>query len=102
MAEKIYVLTHNRAKEFRWHRSKEERVPEKMKKAFEEAGGQHIVDFTVLSPKWGRISVDVFPDMESYIKYRQILRPPPLGINAERYWDVDITLGYDPPPRPEA
>ncbi len=95
MAEKVYVLTRVRPRETWWQLSEKERksLVGKAVKACEDAGAKSLAGFSACSSEWGDIYVDVYPDMEAYHKYRMAIQE----LNVQRYWDYDITLGFEPP-----
>ena len=98
MAEKVYVLARFKPKEARFALSAEELKSrrEKIEKIREEAGGKILARFNTWSSEWRAITVQVFPDMEAYHKYRTAVMSPQ-GMNSVKYNDVDITLGFEPP-----
>ena len=97
MAEKIYVVNRIRRREAFWLLSDEERknMLEAIAKIREEAGAKELAMLKTCSSDWHFVRVMVFPDMEAYHKFRMAIGPGKL--NTERYFDADITLGFEPP-----
>lgn len=97
MAEKVYVLNQIRSTEARWQLSEEElkSLMEKGGKALEEAGAKLLAAFRTYSSEWSLIRVVVFPDIEAYHKFRMAIGPE--GLNIQRYWDFNATLGFELP-----
>ena len=95
MAQKVYELIQFRATEARWELPEEElkSIGEQRRKALEEVGGKTLAGFQACSSKWSRITVRIFPDMEAYHKFHMTYSE----LRLERYWDFDITLGFEPP-----
>ena len=99
MAEKIYVLQRlRRATEARWQLSDEdyESLIEKVYGALNEAGGEMLVRFQTVSSEYRAVWVCLFRDMESWCNFHTAvyLRQ---GLNLQRYFDNEFTLGYAPP-----
>jgi hypothetical protein len=97
MAEKVYQLVQARPKEARWQLSEEEgnSLFEKAEKALDEVGGKMLFHFRTYSSQWRGILLRVFPDMEAYHKYTLAIGPQ--GLNVQRYYVFEVTLGYEPP-----
>ncbi len=97
MAEKVYELAQFRARDTWWQLSEEERksLVEKIGKVFNEVGAKQLAGFRTYSSEWRAVHVWVYPEMEAYHKWTVAIGPKEL--NAQRYWDTDFTLGYEPP-----
>ena len=61
----------------------------------DEAGGKMLARFSTWSSEWRGIQLWVYPDMEAYHKVQIVIGRQ--GMNTQRYWDTDVTLGFDWP-----
>jgi hypothetical protein len=96
MASEVYVLERNTAREAWWQLSEEERqsFKEKMRKYRDGIAVKLLARFAV-GPSVIMV-VNVFPDMDTYQK--AMMAAGCQGLNVQRYWDSDITLGHEAPP----
>ena len=95
MAEEVYVVTQMRPKDARWELSEEEAesLMEKIGKARSGAGGREVAVIRTYSSEWRFIRVAVYPEMEAY--HKLAVATGPERLNIRRYFDFDITLGFD-------
>ena len=90
MASEIYVLKRVKLREAWWQLTEDERISlmRKARKLREGTAMKRLVRFAV---GLDHISVNVWPDMESY--HRNMIAMGPQGLNIQRYIDRDVTLG---------
>ena len=95
MAEKVYELLQVRGTGNRWQMPEDEmqNLMDKFAKIRDQVGAKQLARFTTYSSEWRGVSVWVYPDMEAYHKWVKGYR----DLNAEKYWEFDITLGFEPP-----
>ena len=101
MAREVYVFTKISSKSARYDLTKEERdrIVEKIRRAMDDAGGKSIASFQSLSPvggKWGANQLHTFPDVEAYAKFINSVCNERGEIQAAKYWELDVTIGYKP------
>ena len=97
MAQKVYELIQYTHKEAFWQLSDKERqsLLERLRRLRTEAGGQLVVHIRTWSSDCNGAHVYVYADMDAYHRYASGIGPE--GLNARRYWDYTVTLGYERP-----
>ena len=63
-----------------------------MRKVIDEAGGKRLARIAEAGTSF--INVTEYPDMEAFHKVRIAMSPQ--GLDVQRYWDVDVTVGFEP------
>lgn len=79
-----------KAREAWWQLTEEQRqsVVDEIRKSRAGVAVRRLASFAVGQ---NRIFVNVWPDMESY--HENEIAISPQGLNLERYWNMDVTLG---------
>ena len=98
MASEVYVLSRNTPKEAWWQLPEVERQSS-IKRSLKERADAGVAIKTLARFSVGPsvyIVVQMYPDMDSYHKSMMIIGPQ--GLNVQRYWDYEITLGHEAPP----
>ena len=96
MSQEVYALFRVKGREALWQPSENEldNPNHGMRKASEGIGVRMLARFSVGPSVFIRLYV--YPDMESLHKVQMALGPG--GLNTQRYWDVELTIGYEAPP----
>ena len=97
MASEVYVLSRIKWREAWWQLTEDERqgVMDGIRNAREGIAVKRLARFAVGQSVL--ILLSVYPDMESYCKYQMFVGPQ--GLDVRRYFDFDVTLGYEAPPQ---
>ena len=97
MASEIYWLARIKYREAWWQLSAEEQksIMDEIRKILEKLAVKRVARFA--AGQSILIFLSVYPDMESYYKYQMLVGPQ--GLNVQRYFDFDVTLGSEAPPQ---
>ena len=95
MASEVYVLSRVKGREALWQLSEKdsENLNDKMRKSLEGIAVKRLARFSVGQSVF--VHLTVWPDMESFHKVQVAWGPQ--GLNVQRYWDVETTIGHEAP-----
>ena len=93
MAQHIYVVSRVKGRDPLWQLSEEDfqRLKTKIGEIRKAAGGEQLARMTTGT---SFILVTRYPDVDAYHKW--LVELSPQNLNAQRFWDIEDTIGFEP------